>query len=279
MTRPSPKFFVAATAAASGIFAVATGLLSRYVFPYRARLNHVMVELPRAHRHLNGLTIGFVSDLHVGPHFNHEHTTPITCMLRGVEPDIVLFGGDFISESPRFLQYVEEPLREMAATARYGAWGVLGNHDLANTRERVMETIMTTGIQILENESVEVKTAHGSLWIAGIDDVLLGVSDLRATFANVPAGAPCVAMWHEPDHVEHAEPFGPFLMLSGHSHGGQVSLPFIGPIAAPKLGRKYVSGRYTFGDMTLFVSNGIGMYRPPVRLRVPPELVVIHLVA
>lgn len=279
MNKASAKHVLAAFACVVSIATIVLGLLSRYVFPYRPRLNHVLVELPRAHGYLDGLTIGFVSDLHVGPHFTKDDAARITRMLRRAKPDIILFGGDFISESPRFLEHVQDPLQDMVATAQYGAWGVLGNHDIANIRERVAEAIEPTGIRILKNESVRIDTHLGPLWIAGIDDVLLGKSDLRATFAGVPADAPCIAIWHEPDRVEQAEPYGPILMLSGHSHGGQVKLPFLGPIAAPSLGKKYVSGRYTIGDMTLFVSNGIGMYRPPVRFNVPPELVLIHLIA
>lgn len=279
MKTASGKSIAAAFALITSLATIVLALLSRYVFPYRPRLNHVLVELPRAHKHLDGLTIGFVTDLHVGPHFTKDNAAPITRMLRRAKPDIVLFGGDFISESPRFLQHVQEPLRDMASTAKLGSWGVLGNHDIANIRARVMAMIEPTGIRILENESVKVDTHLGSLWIAGIDDVLLGKSDLRKTFTGVPPDEPCVAMWHEPDQVDEAEPYGPLLILSGHSHGGQVKLPLLGPIAAPQLGRKYVSGRYMIGDMTLFVSNGIGMYRPPVRFNVPPELVLIHLIA
>lgn len=279
MNKTSVRYLFAAFALVSGIAGIVVALLSRYVFPYRPRLNHVLVELPRAHKNLDGLTIGFVTDLHVGPHFTKDNAAPITRMLRRAKPDIVLFGGDFISESPRFLQHVQEPLRDMAATAQLGAWGVLGNHDIANIRARVMEMIEPTGIRILENESVRVDTQLGPLWIAGIDDALLGRSDPEATFSGVPPDEPSVALWHEADHVEQAEPYGPILMLSGHSHGGQVKLPILGPIAAPTLGKKYISGRYMIGDMTLFVSNGIGMYRPPVRFNVPPELILVRLVA
>ena len=167
----------------------------------------------------------------------------------------------------------------MAATAKIGAWGMLGNHDVANIRGRVMEMFEPTGIHILTNESVEIATGKGPLWLVVVDDVLLGSARLEASFAGVPANAPRIAMWHEPDLAEKVGPYGPFLLLSGHTHGGQVRLPVLGPIATPKLGKRYVSGRYQFGDMTLFVSNGIGMYRPPVRFNCPPEIVVFTLMA
>lgn len=259
--------------------AVAGGLYSRFVHPFQPRLNRQRIQLPPAHAGLDGLTIAFATDLHVGPHFPAAALEPSIRMLERVNADIVLFGGDYISESPRYLAEVQEPLRRMAATAKLGAWGMLGNHDIANVRDRVMEMFASTGILILTNEAVEIETGKGPLWLVSIDDALLGSAQLEQAFAGVPANAARIAMWHEPDLAERVEPFGPFLLLSGHTHGGQVRLPLLGPVAAPKLGKRYVSGRFTLGDMTLFVSNGIGMYRPPVRLNCPAEVVVFTLVA
>lgn len=278
MRRPFRDIGIVAFAAAAGM-AIAGGLYSRFVHPFQPRLNHQFIQLPRAHAHLDGLTIAFATDLHVGPHFPASALEPSIRMLERVNADIVLFGGDYISESPRYLSEVQEPLRRMAATAKIGAWGMLGNHDVANVRDRVMEMFEPTSIRILTNEAVEIETGKGPLWLVSIDDALLGSARLEQAFAGVPADAPRIAMWHEPDLVERVEPFGPFLLLSGHTHGGQVRLPVLGPVAAPKLGKRYVSGRYTLGDMTLFVSNGIGMYRPPVRFNCPPEVVVFTLVA
>jgi predicted MPP superfamily phosphohydrolase len=266
-------------AAAGLAVAVAGGFYSRFVHPYRLRLNHQLIELPRAHQNLDGLSIAFVTDLHVGPHFQASRLEPVIHLLEEAQADIVLFGGDYISESPRYLAEVQEPLRRMAATARIGSWGILGNHDVANIRSRVMEMFEPTGIRVLTNESVEIHTDKGAFWLVGVDDVLLGSADLDASFRDVPPDAPRIAMWHEPDLAERIEPYGPFLLLSGHTHGGQVSLPLVGAIATPKLGKRFISGRFRFGDMTLFVSNGIGMYRPPVRFNCPPEVIIFTLVA
>ncbi len=258
---------------------LAVTLYARFVHPYRPRIRHVMIKLPRAHRQLDGTTIAFVSDIHIGPHYTRDNLAPTIRLLRKAKAELILFGGDYISESPRFLEYVEEPLRDMAALSPNGAYGILGNHDLSNRRGRVVETMERAGITVLANDAVEITTERGSFWLVGVDDALLGKPDLQASFAKVPADAPVIAMWHEPDLAKRIEPYGPFLLLCGHTHGGQVRLPLVGPLALPVMGREYVSGRYEIGDMPMLVSNGIGMYRPPVRLNCPPEILLVRLIA
>lgn len=271
--------FALAAFALATVAAVLTGLHARFVAPFRPRITHLLVQLPRAHHHLDGTSLAFITDTHVGPHFPAEALAPAVRTLRRAKPDVVLFGGDYICESPRYIADAREPLAAMAATATYGAWGILGNHDIANIRQRVVDGLEDTGIQLLTNEAVEVMTMKGSFWIVGIDDILLGKDRPAEAFANVPADALSIALWHEADHAERLEPFGPLLMLSGHTHGGQVRLPFLGALATPKLGKRFVSGRFEIGNMTLFVSNGIGMYRPPVRFNCPPEVVLVRLIA
>lgn len=251
---------------------------ARYVAPYRAEVVHVVVQLPRKHRHLAGLTIGFVTDTHVGPHFAASHLEPIVERLKIIQPDILLFGGDYICESPRFMTGAADALGRMASTARFGAWGVLGNHDLANLRERVAPALENSGIKILANKAACVATDRGELWIVGVDDAQLGDVDLVRAFTDVPTDATAICLWHEADLAEESAPFGAFLQLSGHSHGGQVRLPWIGPIATPTMGKRYVRGRYRIDDMQLYVSSGIGVYRPPVRFNCPPELTIVRLI-
>jgi len=107
--------------------------------------------------------------------------------------------------------------------------------------------------------------------------VLLGKADLQESFAGVPDGARVIALWHEPDTAEQVVPYRPLLMLSGHTHGGQVRLPMVGELATPSLGKRYVAGLFNVQGMMLYVSRGIGMYRPPVRFHCRPELLVIRV--
>lgn len=252
----------------------------RNVYPFRIQVTRHLVDLPRSPEHagLSGLTIAFVTDTHIGPHVDASILCGVRDELATLRPDIILLGGDYISESPRFMASAAQALGEVAATACLGTWGVLGNHDLANQRHRVIDPLMAQGIEILENEASCVETGRGQLWVVAIDDALLGNPDLISAWADVPPGAIAISLWHEPDCAEANAAYGPLLQLSGHTHGGQVRLPGIGPIALPVLGRRYVDGRHQLGETTLIVSRGIGMYRPPVRFNCPAELVIITLV-
>lgn len=265
-------------AAMGTIVGVLMAWRARFIAPYRAQVRHVVVQVPRKHCNLAGLTIAFVTDTHVGPHFAASDLEPVVRSLETIEPDIVLFGGDYICESPRFMAGAAPVLGRMAATARFGAWGVMGNHDLSNLRERVVPPLEAAGIRILTNDAACVETDRGALWIVGIDDGLIGVPDLDAAFSKVSSDSAAICLWHEPDRIEESAPYGAFLQLSGHSHGGQVRLPGIGPIAAPQLGKHYPLGRYAIGDGELYVSSGLGMYRPPIRFNCPPELTIVRLI-
>lgn len=278
MTRLSGRRFLTVLVLAGLIAGVVMAWRARFVSPYRAQVRHIVVQVPRKHRNLAGLTIAFVTDTHVGPHFLASDLEPVVARLEEIGPDIVLFGGDYICESPRFMASAAPMLGRMARTARYGAWGVMGNHDLSNIRARVAPPLEEVGIGILANEAVRVETERGALWIVGIDDGLIGEADLDAAFSAVSPDGAAICLWHEPDRVEESAPYGAFLQLSGHSHGGQVRLPGIGPIAAPRLGKRYPKGRYLVDDMQLYVSSGLGMYRPPVRFNCPPELTIIRLI-
>lgn len=260
-----------------GVAGVAVGWWSRFVHPFRTQLTQLIMPLPRRHAHLDGLTIAFVSDTHIGPHFRTGDLQATIDTLRKVRPDILVLGGDYVSESPRFIDPSVGALEDMAATAKLGAWAIYGNHDVANTRERIEEAFAKAGIPLLANESVEIRTDQGSIWLTGIDDAVLGKPDLNAAFRGVPADGATIALWHEPDRAEQVVPYDPIFMLAGHTHGGQVRIPGLGPLAPPKLGKHYVSGRYDIDRMPLYVSSGVGMYRPPVRFNCPPEVVLITL--
>ncbi|MGH2614028.1 MAG: metallophosphoesterase, partial [Thermomicrobiales bacterium] len=251
--------------------------LARHVAPYSANLERVDFHIPSRLPGPRPFRIGFVTDTHIGPVVRPGDIERALSLLVDAKPDLLAFGGDYVSESPRYIAEAAAVLGNFVATARHGALAVLGNHDYANDASRLMKHFERRGIQVLRNQSQRVAAPCGDLWIAGIDDALLGAPDLRLAFADVPADAAALALWHEPDWAEHVAPFGAFLQLSGHSHGGQIRLPILGNVAAPSGGRRFVAGLQQAAGLPIYTSRGIGVYRPPIRFRCPPEVTLITL--
>jgi hypothetical protein len=264
-------------AAALGL-AAKTSFDAYAVNPFAPRLERIALALPPAHAHLASLTIGFVADTHVGPYVAADDVRRALALLTPTTVDLALFGGDYISESTRYAPASAATLAEYAAATRLGGWAVLGNHDAAWGRgDRVAAALEDRGITVLRNAAASIETGRGSLWIAGIDDVISGRPDPRATFAGIPAGAAAIALWHEPDYAEQAAAHGAFVQFSGHSHGGQIRLPGVGPVILPRGGQRFVMGWHEAGGMPIYTTRGVGVYRPPFRLNCPPEVTLITL--
>ncbi|MBW3632106.1 MAG: metallophosphoesterase [Chloroflexi bacterium] len=258
--------------------AAAVGHHARHTAPYSPVLEQVDICLPQGVDAPARLRIGFVADTHIGSVIRASDVERALSLLLTAAPDVLLFGGDYISESPRHIPYAAAVLGSAASTARLGSFAVLGNHDYANGADRLTGQLEKRGIRVLRNEPARIADDSGELWIAGIDDVMLGSPDVQRAFAGVPENTRALALWHEPDWAESVVPYGAFLQLSGHSHGGQIQLPVMGSIAAPAGGRRFVSGLNHAMGMPVYTSRGVGVFRPPVRFRCAPEVTLITLV-
>lgn len=260
-----------------GVGGAAVAWHARYRAPYEPVIERISLPLPPEHAALAGTKIGFVTDTHVGPTFSADALKRNLAPLAGERFDLILFGGDYISESPRYAPGAAAVLAEFCRGVGPDQLAVLGNHDWAVNGRKVAAALEAEGIRVLRNEAVPIATGGGTLWIAGLDDALLGWPNPAETFAAIPDGAATLCLWHEPDFAEHAARHGAFAQISGHSHGGQIRFPGVGPLVLPPGGRRYVAGLNDAAGMPVYTSRGLGVYRPPVRLRCPPELTVVTL--
>lgn len=252
---------------------------ARYANPYRPVLERVSIPLPAGADGLHGLRIGFITDTHVGPFITADDLERAVNLLRMESPDLVLLGGDYISESPRFAPAAVSVLAAILSEAPLGGYAVLGNHDLSVSRTRIQEAMATVGIPLLRNQVAVVTYKGTELAIAGIDETLLGDPQPAETMNQVAPGTPALALWHEPEFAEHAAELGAFAQLSGHTHGGQIRLPGIGPVGLPIHGKRYVMGAHQVDQMRIYTSRGVGVYRPPARFNCPPEVTLVTLEA
>lgn len=249
----------------------------RHVAPFRPTLERLTVPLPAGAAGLDGLRIGFVTDTHIGP-----FTTPAD-LQRGLRlldheaVDLVLLGGDYVSESAVYAPIMAQMLGDYVDRVPLGGIGVLGNHDLGLGPTVVRSELERAGIRVLRNASEIVRWNGADLAIVGIDDTIIGRPDLDRAFAGLPVDLPKLALWHEADFAEDAARYGAFVQLSGHTHGGQVRLPGFGAIWLPPDGKRRDLGWFDVESMPVYVSRGLGVYRPPVRFRCPPEVTSITL--
>jgi predicted MPP superfamily phosphohydrolase len=191
---------------------------------------------------------------------------------------LVVLTGDYIFESA---QHSAACARELAALqAEQGVHAILGNHDFWTDADVVTASLRQVSLDVLRNEHRRLQVKGADLYMVGIEDVWSGKPDLEAALDGVPQGAPTVLLAHEPDFADRAAGQNITLQLSGHSHGGQVRLPFVGaPILPYLLARKYPYGLRQVGEMWLYTNRGIGLVAPPVRSLCRPEITLLRLQA
>lgn len=217
------------------------------------------------------LRIVQLSDIHMGPpDMPAARVAAIVAQANALHPDLVALTGDYqggklVDWTGDTLDTAMRPLARLRS--RLGTFAVRGNHDDAYWAPRVLPRYAMT---YLQNAHVDV----GPVVIAGIDDAS-GAPNIARALAGVPVGKPVVMLMHEPDGFTGV-PVSVALTLAGHTHGGQVRLPLVGALLTnTRLG--YTRGRYVIAGRTLIVSSGIGTTALPIRLRVPPEIVVVTL--
>jgi predicted MPP superfamily phosphohydrolase len=239
--------------------------------------------LPRWPERFNGFTIAMLSDFHYDPYFSIHPLHAAIPMVNSLHPDLIVLTGDFVSVpllgSRKKAALAAEPcarlLRQM--TAPHGLWAVMGNHDIDTDRKHVSAALQAESIQVLSNQSQAIEHDGGRIWLAGVNDPLTRYADLPKALHGVPAGEAIILLAHEPDFADQAARFPIDLQLSGHSHGGQVRIPFLPPLYLPKMAKKYVWGTYQVGPLALYTNAGLGTIGVPVRLNCPPEITLLTL--
>jgi len=244
--------------------------------------NFAIANLPDAFQNFR---IVQISDIHLEEYTETWYLEEIVRQTNALQADLVLITGDFVSHGPlgfpvawRAAGVCAEVLSGLTAPLRYA---ILGNHDNSVGASHVIEPLQAHGTPVLVNRHVPLERGSDRIWICGSDDVEGGGRPDLGLSVPADPRAPVIFLCHEPDYVDNVVQHPRFpvidLMLSGHSHGGQIRLPFIGPLILPPLGKKYPLGLYRFGHMQLYVNRGIGTVGLPFRLNCPSEITDITL--
>jgi uncharacterized protein len=241
------------------------------------------LELPAWPAALAGLRVAVIADLHAGsPQIDEERIERIVDRVNAESVDLVALLGDYIDPAVALGDWIE-PERIAARLgrleSRLGTYAVLGNHDWSHAGARMGQALRDAGIELLENRAVGVDAGGGGFWIAGLGDLLERTADLEGTLAQVPDGVPVLLLSHNPDVFPDVPP-RVALTLSGHTHGAQVDVPMLRDKLTPsRFGARYTGGHIVEDGRHLYVSDGIGTSRLPVRFRAKPELPVLELQA
>jgi len=221
-----------------------------------------------------------VSDVHHSSMVSLEEVRRVVALAQGARGDMVVLTGDYTTSRRRYIEPCAEALGALEAPA--GVWAVLGNHDHYTDGELTRRALARHGIGVLDNAHTLIRRDGSSsdadaLQLAGIDDWSWGYADWARALGGLDRTRPTLLLSHEPQVFDLPEVAGVSLILSGHTHGGQVSLPFIGAPARFIAEFKYLRGRYERAGTQLYVSRGTGVVGLPVRFGARPEIAVLRL--
>ena len=263
-------------AGASGAAVVAIGgAYSALIEPHWLIVERINVPLKRLPPEFDGFTVAQVSDLHRGPYIDDADIQSAVEAVNQLQPDAVMLTGDFVTRDAALAEPCAQILSNLQA--RSGVYAILGNHDHWTDAGEVARALQAQPITVLRNAAVPIERAGSRLWIVGVDDVWERHADLDTALRLVPADQATILLAHEPDYADLAAQHPIDLQLSGHSHGGQVQLPFFGSPFLPYLGRKYPRGLYQIGSLQLYTNRGLGVVSPPVRFNFRPEITLFTL--
>ncbi|NQX69981.1 metallophosphoesterase [Paenibacillus alba] len=258
------------TAGLSGVYAYG-------IEPHWMEIKQLNIALAKLPSSFNQFRIVHFSDLHLGFYSNLAHLSELVEQVRELKPDLICFTGDLVDRSIAYMPEAVSILSQLRAP--YGQYAVLGNHDAFGNRSAVTRGLSQAGFRVLHNEHIVIQKGMDKLHIAGVDDPWVGKPDIRAALLHIPEDACTILLAHEPDFADEYSRFPVALQLSGHSHGGQIRLPFFGALYTPPHGSKYTAGLYQVPNSLLqvYTTRGIGMTRFPLRFNCRPELTVMTL--
>ena len=242
--------------------------------PFMTAIERQEIYLRRLPKALDGFRVLHLSDFHYGPLVDPRHLERAIEIANDLKPDIIALTGDYISQERRYAAPCAELVGRLEA--KHGVFAVLGNHDHWTDAKLIADLFSTENIQVLINEGLRVDIDGESFWLAGVDDTMVGLEDLPLALAGSRDGEFKLLLAHNPIILRRAARADVDLVLSGHTHGGQVTLrPEKNRSGRPR--RRMLRGLGRRANTQIYVTRGLGMVVLPIRYGCPPEVSVLEL--
>ena len=236
-------------------------------------VEQVQIHLKRLPKNLDGFRIGHLSDIHHSPFTSLEHINRAVEIANELKPDMFVLTGDFVSHEAEYIQPMAQAMGRLKS--EFGTFACLGNHDHRTDAQMVTDSLRAENIRVLINEGFRFSARGASVWLCGVDDYMVGLTDLRAALRGSFPDEMKMLLAHNPKILYRAARASVDLMLSGHTHGGQVRLRDEEKKILPR--SKFASGLYRRKDSQMYITRGIGTVVLPVRFGCPPEISLIEL--
>ena len=273
---PSRRGFLNGLVAAPLLAVAATSAYARLVEPHFYRISETDVFIRDLPERFENFRITQLTDIHHSRILGIDQVRHVVDLAHQTRPDMFVLTGDYTTTYRRFIEPCAEALGQLNAPD--GVWAVLGNHDHYTDPELTTRALQRRQITVLENANTTLQRGPDSLQLSGIDDWSWNFTDWTSAFSGLKPSTPTILLSHQPSVLDLEQTQNVALILSGHTHGGQVRLPGLGaPMRFATREMKYDRGLFQRGEAQLYVSSGTGVIGLPVRFGVRPEIAVLRL--
>jgi len=254
---------------------------SYFIEPNRLVVQEEDLEIPNWNAKLDGFKVVAISDIHGGANYiTAEKIREIVRLTNAQNPDLIVLLGDYVSQKKGTRTELKMPIETIAEnlqgfTAKYGVYAIIGNHDWWYDEKKVRFEMERIGIKVLENEVAPIQVGDETVWLWGIEDYWKNRRVPTDALEKIPGKENIIAITHNPDSLLKTPP-KISLMIAGHSHGGQVKIPFYGAIPFVNDPR-FMAEKAVVDGKHVYVTTGVGCSGPQLRFGVPPEIAVLNL--
>jgi uncharacterized protein len=257
--------------AASGVAAYA-----RLIEPYNYLISENDIFINNLPEGFEGFRITQLTDIHLSKILGLNEVQRMVRLAQQTKPDLFVLTGDYATSYRRYIEPCAEALSTLSAPE--GVWAVLGNHDHYTDPDLTTRALERQHITVLNNQNTLLRRGPDAIQLSGIDDWSWNGTDWAKAYEGLNRSLPTVLLSHQPSVLELEQTKNVSLILSGHTHGGQIKVPWLGALArfATK-DLRFAQGLFRYGDVQLYVSSGTGVIGLPVRFGVRPEIAVLRL--